>query len=76
MAEPLAGSRFDIDVMKPVTLGKKTYRPGKSLIAQATDDGRQRWLIGPAPGVADTIVDLAELLRCRTDGSVICSSPR
>jgi len=74
MSKPLASSRLEIDVMKEVALGDKIYRPGKSLVAQATDDKRERWLVGPAMGVADAIVDLDDLLRCRSDGRIICNT--
>lgn len=75
MSKPLEGSKIEIDVMKEVALGDKIYQPGKSLVAQATDLNRQRWLIGPTNGAADTLVDLDELLRCSSGGHIICHTP-
>ena len=71
MSKPLASSRLAIDVMREVAIGGEVYPPGRSLVAQATDPNRRRWLVGPALGVADSIVDLDVLLRSRAKGQII-----
>ena len=71
MSKPLATSRLAIDVMREVAIGGQTYPPGRSLVAQAADPARQRWIVGPALGIADAIVELDELLRSRAKGQII-----
>ena len=71
MSKPLAGSKLEIDVMKEVAIGGQIYPPGRSLVAQAADPNRQRWIVGPALGIADSIVDLDDLLRSRANGHII-----
>ena len=71
MSKPLASSRLEIDVMKEVAIGGQIYPAGRSLVAQAADPNRQRWIVGPALGIADSIVDLDDLLRSRANGQII-----
>jgi len=71
MSKPFASSKLEIDVMKEVAIGGQIYPPGRSLVALAADANRQRWIVGPALGVADCIVGLDDLLRSRAKGQII-----